>query len=146
VEEMGENITNSRTISTKLNRIFSWLLMYQGMMTFVLMTKEPGPGLCFSHTAKARASLGGVAVPAAGTAPGSTHAPRAHPGLGFYSSSDSSNAVLSYTGEAPERADRLVPRQRTRQGTSCQSQAKSQGAIKGSDSLDAGAIPRGHEH
>lgn len=42
---MGENIINSRTISTKLNRIFSWLVMYQGMMTFVLMLKERGMGL-----------------------------------------------------------------------------------------------------
>lgn len=45
VEEMGKNVINSRSISTKLNRRFSRLVMYQGMMTFVLMLKKPGIGL-----------------------------------------------------------------------------------------------------
>lgn len=53
MEEMGENIINSRTISTKLNRIFSWLLIYQGMLTFVMVLKEPAPGLCLLQASKA---------------------------------------------------------------------------------------------
>lgn len=57
---MGENIINSRTISAKLNCIFSWLVMYQGMMTFVLMAKELGIGLCFLQIQEAC----GVATPA----------------------------------------------------------------------------------
>lgn len=78
VEEMGENIINSRTISTKLNRIFSELVMYQGIMTFVLMTKEPEMGLCFLQTEKAHTSLCAVLTPAAHTVPGSTHIPWVH--------------------------------------------------------------------
>lgn len=45
MEEMGKNVINSRSISTKLNCRFSWLVMYQGTMTFVLMLKKPGTGL-----------------------------------------------------------------------------------------------------
>lgn len=78
VEEMRENIINSRTISTKLNRIFSELVMYQGIMTFVLMTKEAEMGLCFLQTEKAHPSLCAVATPAAQTVPGRTHVPQVH--------------------------------------------------------------------
>lgn len=77
VEEMGENIINSRTISTKLNRIFSCLVIYQGMMTFVLMLKEPGPGLCFSQTQRAPTPFVAQQPMPAGLQLGGTHVPQA---------------------------------------------------------------------
>lgn len=74
-------------------------------MTFVLMLKEPGPGLCFSQTQRAPTPFVAQQPMPAGLQLGGTGI---HKVVGFPPSSDSSNEVLIQTHEALERADPLV--------------------------------------
>lgn len=76
--------------------------MYQGMMTFVLMPKEPGTGL-LANTKGSCLPLwcGHPWLQTAGTVRGSTHTLQAHAGISF-PNSVSFNEVLSYTCEAAE--------------------------------------------